>query len=113
MNPVLLYTLIVGGTFVGALASYFFKSATTDLNTVIDLVKSKGIWIGGVLYLIAAANNVFVLKYMDYSVILPLASITYIFTMILANRLLGECITRRKIGGVVCIVAGALLLAQG
>ncbi|MCL2493559.1 MAG: EamA family transporter [Clostridiales bacterium] len=113
MNPVLLYTLIIAGTFVGALASYFFKNATTNLNSVFDLIKSKSIWIGGILYLIAAANNVFVLRYMDYSVILPLASITYIFTMILANRLLGERITRRKIGGLVCVVAGAMLLAHG
>ncbi|MDR1815273.1 MAG: multidrug transporter [Clostridiales Family XIII bacterium] len=111
MSPLLLYGLVVAGDFLGALASYFFKGAAMTLSGVLSLLKSKGIWIGGVIYLVAFANNVFLMKYLDYSVVYALASITYIFTMILANRLLKEPISRRKMAGVACIVAGAALLA--
>jgi drug/metabolite transporter (DMT)-like permease len=113
MIPQLLYGLIIAGCFVGALASYYFKGASDGIDGIASMIRSRGIWIGGILYIVAAANNIFVLKYLDYSIILPLASITYIFTMILANRLLGETITRRKIAGVAAIIVGAVLIANG
>jgi len=75
------------------------------------MLKSGNLWIGGLLYLIAAANNVLILKYLDYSITLPLAAITYIWTMVIAYKLLGEKITKRKMAGVGAIIAGAVLLA--
>jgi len=118
MSLAFLYVLIVGGTVLGAFASYNFKGASplfTGVNTetVSALTHDKRFILGVVLYLIAAANNIFILRYMDYSIILPMASLTYIWTMIIAYRLLGESITKRKIFGVVAIIIGAILLANG
>ena len=118
MNLVLLYGMVVGGTLLGAFASYNFKGASASFagintQTIAALAKSKVFLIGVVLYLIAAANNIFLLRYLDYSILLPLSSITYIWTMIIANRLLGEVITKRKILGVAAIIIGAVLLANG
>ena len=118
MNLVFLYVLIIAGTAVGALASYHFKRASTSISginmeSVNALAHDKRFILGVVLYLIAAANNIFILRYMDYSIILPMASLTYIWTMVLAYKLLGETITKRKIFGVVAIIIGAVLLANG
>jgi len=118
MSLVLLYILIVGGTVLGAFASYNFKGASslfTGINAqaVSALAHDKRFILGVALYLIAAANNIFILRYMDYSIILPMASLTYIWTMIIAYRLLGESITKRKIFGVTAIIIGAVLLANG
>jgi len=118
MSIPFLYALMVGGTAVGAIASYHFKRASSSITginiaSLAALSKNKRFLLGVILYLAAAANNIFVLKYMDYSIILPLASLTYIWTMILASRLLGETITKRKIFGVAAIIAGAILLANG
>ena len=118
MSLVLLYILIVGGTVLGAFASYNFKGASgqftgINMHSVNALAHDKRFILGVVLYLIAAANNIFILRYMDYSIILPMASLTYIWTMIIAYRLLGESITKRKIFGVVAIIIGAVLLANG
>jgi len=114
MNPVLLYLMVIGGCALGAFASYCFKNATSRLEGpgIFAIARDKFLWIGGFLYLIAAANNIFLLGYLDYSVLLPMSSITYIWTMIIAYRLLGEKITARKIIGVAAIVCGALLLAN-
>ncbi len=118
MNPALLYTMVVGGTLLGAFASYNFKGASVSVNginkqTIAALSRNKVFIIGVILYLIAAANNIFLLRYIDYSILLPLSSITYIWTMIIANKLLGEIITKRKILGVAAIIIGAVLLANG
>ena len=113
MSYILLYAMVIGGCALGALASYFFKKATARLEGpgIIAVLREKPLWIGGLLYLIAAANNIFLLGYLDYSVLLPMSSITYIWTMIFANKLLGEKITGKKIIGVIAIVVGAAMLA--
>ena len=71
---------------------------------------SKFVYIGIILYGAAAAINVLALKDADYSVVLPLASITYIWTMLIAKFLLGEKISLRKIGGTALIIAGVCVV---
>ncbi|MDR3364246.1 MAG: EamA family transporter [Clostridiales Family XIII bacterium] len=115
MNSALLYTMLIGGCVLGAFASYFFKNASSSIDglKIGALLKERGLWIGAALYLVAAANNIFLLRYMEYSIILPMSSITYIWTMVIANKLLHERVTRRKVIGICAIIAGAVLLARG
>ena len=115
MNIVFLYAMLIGGCALGAFASYFFKGASGAMNglNVTILLSQKAFWFGGILYLIAAINNIFLLRYFDYSILLPMSSITYIWTMLIANRLLNEKITKRKIIGVCAIIIGAMLISQG
>jgi len=114
LNPVLLYAMVIGGCALGAFASYCFKSATARLESLrlAAMAREKFIWLGGLLYLLAAANNIFLLGYLDYSILLPMSSITYIWTMIIAYKLLGESISARKIAGVAAIICGVTLLAN-
>ncbi|GHU66513.1 permease [Clostridia bacterium] len=109
------YGMLIGGCALGAFASYFFKGASGALNglNVTILLRQKAFWIGGFLYLIAACNNIFLLQHFLYSILLPMSSITYIWTMVIARRLLGEKITFRKIIGICAIVLGAVLISQG
>ncbi|MCL1895436.1 MAG: multidrug transporter [Clostridiales bacterium] len=113
MSSIILYAMVVGGCALGAFASYYFKKASGRLEgaAILALAREKAFWAGGLLYLVAAVNNIFLLGYLDYSVLLPMSSITYIWTMIVAYKLLGERITARKIVGVAAIVCGAVLLA--
>lgn len=116
MNPVLVYTLLIAGCLLGAVASYFFKRASTGMpsnRNLIALLRIKFFWVGGCLYLVAAANNIFLYNYLEYSILLPMSSITYIWTMIVAYKLLGEKITSRKLVGVAAVICGAALLANG
>ena len=115
MNPVLLYGMVVGGCALGAFASYFFKNASAILSghSIFALLHIKTFWAGGLLYIVAAVNNIFLLGYLDYSILFPMSSITYIWTMIVAYKLLGEKITARKLIGVAAVICGATLLANG
>lgn len=55
--------------------------------------------------------NIFVLKFLDYSVVLPLISLTYIWTMILSYKFLGEIVSKKKNIGVVLILLGVIVIA--
>lgn len=97
-------------TMMGSLASIFFKRAS-GANSFIELLVNANIYIGGCLYLVSAILNIFILRRLEYSVVLPLTSITYVWTMILANRIFKEKISAKKIIGVILILLGVVLIA--
>ncbi len=75
--------MVLSMTFMGAAASIFFKRASGS-EGFIKMFLNVHLYIGGILYLAAAAVNILVLRYLDYSVVLPVSSITYIWTMLLS-----------------------------
>ena len=104
------FIMILCMTFMGAAASIFLKKASGS-EGILQLFTNRNLYIGGFLYAAAAGVNILVLQYLDYSVVLPLTSLTYIWTMILSYKILKETINRKKVLGVLCIVAGAVFVA--
>ena len=104
------YVLIICMTLMGSAASIFFKRASGS-EGILKLITNANLYIGGFLYVAAAAVNIIVLRSLDYSVVLPLSSVTYIWTMVLSYFILKESITARKLAGVFCIAAGAVCVA--
>ena len=70
----------------------------------------KNLWLGALCYLVAALLNIIVLWRWDYSKVLPLTSLTYIWTLILSYKYLNEHIGLCKICGVGLILIGAFLI---
>ena len=103
------YLLILVMTFGGALASIYLKKASS-FKSIKELLMNKNLYIGGLIYVICAIINIIVLKTLDYSLVLPLTSITYIWTMILAYTLLKEKISRKRIIGLLVIIMGVIIL---
>ena len=97
-------------TLLGSVASLFLKKASGS-DGIVGLLKNVNLFIGGFLYLVSAVLNIWVLRYLDYSVVLPLTSLTYIWTMVLSYMILKEKITLKKIGGVVLILIGAICVS--
>lgn len=104
------YLILLVMTIMGSVASFFLKKASSN-KTIKDLILNKNIYIGGFLYLFAALLNVYILKYLNYSVVLPLTAITYIWTMLISYKFLKEKITFRKIIGVSMIIVGVIFVA--
>ena len=98
-------------TLLGSVASLFLKRASGEAG-IIAMIKNINLYVGGFLYLLSAVINIWVLKWLDYSVVLPLTSLTYIWTMILAYLILKEKITKRKIAGVILILIGAVCVSM-
>jgi hypothetical protein len=105
----LFYFLIFAMTFAGSLASVFLKKASSS-DSIVAILKNIYLYIGVLLYGISALVNIVVLKKLDYSVVLPLTSITYIWTMFLSCIILKEIISRRKIMGVILVIVGAVFI---
>lgn len=97
-------------TLLGATGSFFLKKAS-DTCGLVEMLKCANLYIGAVLYFVSAGLNIIVLRHLDYSVVLPLTSITYVWTMILSYLFLKEHISDKKKIGVVFILVGAGLVS--
>lgn len=104
------FILLIIMTLLGSVASLFLKKASGS-DGIVGMLKNINLYIGGFLYLASAVVNIIVLKKMDYSIVLPLTSITYIWTMVLSYLILKEKITKKKIGGVILILIGAVCVS--
>ena len=107
---ILIYFCLTVMTFLGALASLFLKKASGS-SGLVKLLVNINLYIGGALYVASAVMNILVLRYLDYSVVLPLTSLTYVWAMVLAHFALKEKIGIKKILGVCLIFAGAVLIS--
>lgn len=94
---------------IGASASFCLKKAS-GVQGVLELIMAPMFYLGGGLYLLSAFLNIIVLKYLDYSIVLPLTSITYIWTFFLSRFYLGEDITKKKAYGIGLIVLGSVVI---
>ncbi|WP_342985694.1 EamA family transporter [Clostridium saudiense] len=110
MNNIVIYLMLLVGTLLGAFGGFYLKKSTAK-EGVIGIVLSPFLYIGGFSYLISAILNIIVLKYLPYSVVLPLTSITYIWSIVIAHYFLNEKITKIKIYGIIFIIIGAIFIS--
>ncbi|MGF2617965.1 EamA family transporter [Rossellomorea vietnamensis] len=102
--------LLLTMTLLGSLGGFFFKKASgVSKRGVIKVLLFLAI--GGSLYLAGAILNILLLKELPYTVVFPLTSVTYIWTLVLSYKFLDEKITIRKVTGILIIGLGCLLLA--
>ncbi len=99
-------------TLLGACGSLFLKKAS-GAGGIGGMLRSFDLYLGGALYFTSAILNIILLRYLDYSTVLPMTSVTYIWTMLLSYFVLSERITRLKIGGIIFIIAGLCLISAG
>lgn len=105
------YLLIVAVmTAMGAFAGYFIKRASGG-DSIIKQIFNWNFIIGGIIYAASALVNIYILRFLDYSVVYPLTAVTYIWTMLVSYFFLKEKITARKIAGVILIIAGAAIIS--
>ena len=105
------YVILVVMTLMGAVASLFLKKAS-GINGMLGLLTNLNLYIGGGLYFLSALLNIFILRNLDYSIVLPLTSITYIWTMVISVVCLKEKVTRKQMSGVLLIMIGAILVTR-
>ena len=96
-------------TIIASIAGFFFKKST-EKGTVFQVIYSKYFYLGGLLYIICTLINIKMLKVLPYLIVIPLSSITYIWTMIIAYIYLKEKINIWKIIGVIFIFIGVFCI---
>ena len=105
------YILLIVMTLLGAFGAFFLKKSANQSKSLFGMLKTYQLYVGGFLYFASAILNIYILHYLDYSVVLPLTAVTYIWTMLIACIWLSEKRSDYKMLGIACIVGGAVLIA--
>ena len=108
----MIYFFLLLMTMLGAVASLFLKKASTT-SGVRNLITNANLYIGAGLYILGIFLNIYILRHLDYTVVLPMTSFTYVWTMVVSYQALNENITKKKMMGVCMIVIGAIFVAMG
>ena len=95
-------------TLLGSIAAMILKKASGSIVDVKTLMKNKLLYVGAIIYIISAVINIVLLRYYDYSIVLPLTSITYLWTIILSHIIMRESINVYKITGIMLIIVGCV-----
>lgn len=112
MNIVIGIFLIFVMTFSGSMGAFFLKNGINKIRkiTILNLLKTYDLYIGGILYLIGAFTNIYLLQTMPYTVVYPMTSLTYVWTMMVSAMFLKERIKLNKIFAVGFIVIGMFVI---
>lgn len=92
-------------------ASCFLKKATENCKSILGIIKQPLLYAGMGLYVLSALLNIYLLKVLPYSVVVPLGSLTYIWTLFISNKLLGERIAKHQVIGIAVILVGVSFIA--
>jgi drug/metabolite transporter (DMT)-like permease len=101
-------------SFFGALQALFLKKCSIDFCLNIKkLFKNKNLMIAVGLFFLGLLFYIPALKFADLSLIFPLGSLAYVFTVLLSVKYLGEKMTAYRWIAIILIVSGVSLIGLG
>jgi drug/metabolite transporter (DMT)-like permease len=99
---------------LGAFGSLYLKKGANKLELKLSKlyknIHNTNLIFGVLIYGIAASISIVLLMYNDLSLIYPLTSITYIFTIFLSVKFLNEKMNKYKWLAIILIIAGNVLI---
>ena len=105
---------VVAGSFIGSMGAAGLKAGSKRLErNFTSLVTNWRLAAGVGAYLVSSVFFVFGLKEGELSVLYPLVSLGYMWTLLWSRLFFGEKVTRFKIFGLALILAGVSLLGVG
>lgn len=102
-NDPLLFALLIAMTLFGSLGSVFFKGFTSKKQLSL-------LFFGFTSYGIGALLNIYLLKELPYTVVMPANALTFLWALLFAKLIFKESIGVIKIAGVFFIISGLMLL---
>ena len=80
------------------------------MKGLFSLATNKYFYVGVILFCIGSGINIYGLRFIPYNIIMPLKSVTYIWTIIIARTFLNETVNKYKITGIVTIILGVIFI---
>lgn len=106
--------LVLGASFVGSFGAVLLKAGAGRLHFGLRyLVLNYHLAAGVALFLGSSYFFVLGVRHGELSVLYPMVSLGYVWTLIWARMFFGEPITRNKLAGLALILLGILLVGLG
>ncbi len=112
MTPVLIRSifLMVGASLFGSFGAVFLKMGAAGTSRNIVSFLNPKLAVGVALYLGSSVLYVLGIRGGPLSILYPIVSLSYIWTMIWARILFKEAFTARKVAALALILAGVIMV---
>lgn len=106
--------LIVLSSFIGSFGAVFLKSGAAHLGSgIVALIKNWRLAAGIFFFLLSSFFFVLGMRAGELTVLYPIVSLGYVWTLVWSRIFFGERITRAKFAGVALILIGVVLVGGG
>ena len=103
--------VVLIGSFIGAMGAMMFKKSSKDFSfSIPGIIKNKILVVGSVFYIISFLLFSFALKGGELSVLFPVVSTSYVWTVVFSIKFLNERMNLYKWAGIFLIIIGIYLL---
>jgi len=100
---------------IAAVAQYVFKRSVPRFDFkkggIRSLVKSKGIWAGGIIYLVSLVVYLKALGSGQLSFVYPTFASAFVFVTLISHFLLREKLNLKRVSGIALVVIGIIIVA--
>jgi uncharacterized membrane protein len=106
--------LVIFGTFLGSVGALMLKKGSgRSSGGVFGILKNRSLILGFVLYGLSAVPFIIALKFGPISVLYPFTSLSYVWTIFLSMKYLGEKMNPWKWAGIALVLLGVSLIGTG
>ena len=112
-TPLTSILLVVLGSFIGSFGAVFLKVGSERLRHGLANILSLPLATGVGMYLLSSVFFIAALRNGELSVLYPLVSLGYIWTLLWSNLFFKEPLTRNKFLGLFLILVGVSFIGIG
>ena len=112
-TPLSSILLVVVGSFIGSFGAVFLKMGSNKLQKGISNIVNLPLAAGVGMYLFSTVFFIAGLKNGELSVLYPLVSLGYIWTLLWSNLFFKEPLTKHKFLGLFLILVGVSFIGMG
>jgi drug/metabolite transporter (DMT)-like permease len=104
------FVLVLLASFCGAFALFLIKKGLIDIKVFSTKIFNIKILMGVSFYGLSIIIVLVAMKYLEYTIVIPLTSLTYVFSMFISHKYLGEKISIVNIIGIFIIFIASIIL---
>ena len=112
-TPISSILLVVLGSFIGSFGAVFLKLGSSRLQHGLRQIVNIRIAAGAAMYLLSTCFFIVALQKGELSVLFPLVSLGYVWTMLWSRLFFKEPFTRYKFLGLFLILVGVSFIGIG
>ena len=112
-TPVSSMVMVVIASFIGSFGAVFLKAGSKKLRKGLRHVVNPRVALGVAMYLFSTIFFIAAIKNGELTVLYPLVSLSYVWTMLWSRIFFGEPFTRFKVLGLAMILAGVCCIGLG
>ncbi len=112
-TPLSSILLVLTASLIGSFGAVFLKMGAEPLKNGLRYIFNARLATGVLLFVGSSVPFVMGLRHGELSVLYPMVSLGYVWTMFWSKIFFGEPITRAKVGALMMILAGIVCIGAG